>query len=480
MRRAIIRDFGTGGMGTPEGDRNKYYLLSNGDRDYDQFRIVTVSENDTTWIPPQDNGVRFIASGLDTRYLLSFGPATLDPGETVPFTIAYVAGENFHTDPANLSHLPFDPDAYLAGLNLDDFLTNGLWAGWVFDNPGVDTDSDGYFGEFRVCDGDTLYVSGDGVPDMRASSLPVAPTLWVEPRDSALYVRWNGFASETLLDWATRQRRFEGYHAYLSSTGAPGSFSRVASYDREDYYKYYWDFELIEWVLTVPPLSVEEAACLYAPSECSDSTWHPLDYPRHAPYVMPGHPDSLFYFEPCQANASRFGWETPFVKRFPQAPRPEYRRPEDVPSDSIEFYLTSDGYFKYYEYEYTFESLLPGQAYWVSITSFDYGSLVPGADPAESGIVQNALMAYPLGECCRGIVGNVTCDPQESISISDITLLVDFLFISQQPLCCLAEADVNQSGGVDPTELDISIVDITILIDYLFITGPSLGLPECL
>jgi len=41
------------------------------------------------------------------------------------------------------------------------------------------------------------------------------------------------------------------------------------------------------------------------------------------------------------------------------------------------------------------------------------------------------------------------------------------------------EADVNQSGGTGATCDDITIGDIAVLIDYLFITGPSLGPAEC-
>ncbi len=47
-------------------------------------------------------------------------------------------------------------------------------------------------------------------------------------------------------------------------------------------------------------------------------------------------------------------------------------------------------------------------------------------------------------------------------------------------LVCLAEADINQSGGSEPACADITIGDISILIDYLFITGQSLGLADCL
>ena len=478
MRRAIQRDFGTGGSGTPEGDRNKYYLLSNGDRDFDQVRCATIDQLDSIWIPPPNQAVIW-SSGLDTRYVLSVGPVSLEPGQSTPFTVAYVGGENFHTDINNFNHLPYDPDAYLAGLGFDDFLSNAVWAGWVFDNPGVDTDSDGYAGDFKMCGDDTVWYQGDGIPDWRATTPPVGPTLWVEPREEALYVRWNGFGCETLRDWASREKRFEGYNAYLSTSGNFGTFSRIASYDREDYFRYYWDFAQSDWFRSPGPLTRQDVVCAYAPSGCDDSSWYPLDYTRQAPYVMPGHPDSLFYFEPCMANASRFGLETPFEKRFPLASRPPYLRPQDVPPDSVEVFLTEDGYFKYYEYEFTIDSLIPDQPYWVAVTSFEYSSVVPGAEPAESEVAHSAVKATPLESCCKGLVGNVNCDEGNFINVADVAALIDFLFISLTPPCCLEVADIDQSGGPVPEREDISVVDVAILIDYLYITGPSLGLPEC-
>ncbi|MBN1213533.1 MAG: SBBP repeat-containing protein [candidate division Zixibacteria bacterium] len=69
--------------------------------------------------------------------------------------------------------------------------------------------------------------------------------------------------------------------------------------------------------------------------------------------------------------------------------------------------------------------------------------------------------------CCVGTTGNTNCSALEEPDISDITRLIDYLYLSHVPLCCPEEADVNISGG----EPDIS--DITRLIDYLYIThGP--------
>jgi len=89
--------------------------------------------------------------------------------------------------------------------------------------------------------------------------------------------------------------------------------------------------------------------------------------------------------------------------------------------------------------------------------------------------------------CCVGRVGNANglgTYPQE-VTISDIQTLVTAKFISSLPceqnLLCLAEADVNQSGGANPKCSDVTIADIQTLVNHLFIAGPvSAPLKECL
>jgi len=75
------------------------------------------------------------------------------------------------------------------------------------------------------------------------------------------------------------------------------------------------------------------------------------------------------------------------------------------------------------------------------------------------------------GGCCVGYTGNANCSEDEVPDISDITRLIDYLYISNDPLCCPEEADANGTGG----EPDIS--DITKLIDHLYIS--QLQLPDC-
>ena len=73
--------------------------------------------------------------------------------------------------------------------------------------------------------------------------------------------------------------------------------------------------------------------------------------------------------------------------------------------------------------------------------------------------------------CCVGYTGNVNCSEEEEPDITDITRLIDFLYLSHAELCCPEEADANASGG----EPDIS--DITKLIDFLYLTHDAI--PDC-
>lgn len=65
--------------------------------------------------------------------------------------------------------------------------------------------------------------------------------------------------------------------------------------------------------------------------------------------------------------------------------------------------------------------------------------------------------------CCIGPTGNVDCDPSDGTDISDLSTLIDYLYISFTPLCCTAEANTDGQPGTD-------ISDLSALIDYLYIS----------
>lgn len=87
------------------------------------------------------------------------------------------------------------------------------------------------------------------------------------------------------------------------------------------------------------------------------------------------------------------------------------------------------------------------------------GLLTSGSYNVNQGFWQNMVAS----NCCLNRTGNVDCDLGDGVDISDLTVLIDYLFISFTPLCCTEEANVDGQLGVD-------ISDLTALIDHLFIS----------
>jgi hypothetical protein len=69
-----------------------------------------------------------------------------------------------------------------------------------------------------------------------------------------------------------------------------------------------------------------------------------------------------------------------------------------VPDSLRDQYLTEDGHFKYYEYEYTVDNLLPTIPYYVNVTAFDYGSPVSGLGALETPVANTATYVYALND----------------------------------------------------------------------------------
>ena len=451
--RATYRDLGFGNLGTPWGDRNSYHFMRNGEHDFDQVLIGQIGSLDATWIPPPPDYIDEIVAGVDSRYLLSFGPFALDPGQTLPTTIAYVAGANFHRDPNNMENLPDRPEQWYKNVHFDSLEVNATWAEWIYDNPGVDTDGDGYFGEFTLCNlggdsslvcdtlvdtsaepdtnyiacrwdydaVDTIWRKGDGVPDLKGATPPVNPSTYtfinpqgdtvrglrVYPSVGRVKLIWNGIESENSRDPFTREYDFEGYRVYIARDDRPSSYSVVTSYDRENYNRWEWDARTEHWHLKTTPFSLEQLRCLYADS-CNDLSWHPDNFPRTYPLIIPGgskNPDRVYYFEPQGYNRSILANDpvhatTEIKKVYPYALKPPFVDPDSIavyfPNRDDTAYFTPEGYLKYYEYEYTFENLLPTVSYYMNVTAFDYGFPqldLPGLETSPSLLPKQA---YPL------------------------------------------------------------------------------------
>jgi len=130
----VYFDFLTGGMGTPEGNRSKYFVLSNGETDYDQYESA-VDHTAEGWLPPAPFGEQ-IASGGDARFLLSFGPVDISPDEPVRFAMVFAGGHDFHVGPEDFINLfdPYAPGTFQASLDFSSLEQNLTAARLMYDS----------------------------------------------------------------------------------------------------------------------------------------------------------------------------------------------------------------------------------------------------------------------------------------------------------------------------------------------------------
>jgi hypothetical protein len=376
-----FRDFGRG-LGSPDGDRNKYYIMSNGEIDYNQLETA-VSHTGEGWLPPPKDAADF-ADGYDARYLLSFGPFNLDPGDTLPITMAYVAGENFHQGGWDFKKYwdANNPLLYESKLSYASLGYNAKWAKWIFDNPGVDTDGDGDSGKVRCYfdtqTNDTIcrFYEGDGVPDFRGAAPPPAPKISAKTDYGKLIVRWNGEITEKNIDPFSELKDFEGYHVYLGKDNRLTDYILLAGYDRDDYNVYLWNSLLQNWSLSEEPLLRDSLLKLYG--DDFDPTVY--DSPDHAF----AHRGDYYYFIAQGWNVSDLSNPNSIHRVYPKADMND-------PSDT-----TEEGHHRYYEYEYEIDNLQPSIPYYVSVTAFDFGSRKIALSSLESSPNLNAVLAYPL------------------------------------------------------------------------------------
>ncbi|MDF1545976.1 MAG: hypothetical protein P1R58_12860 [bacterium] len=406
-----LRDFGTGTIGYPEGDRNRYFIMSNGEIDYDDVFTASIGPWDPVWEYPSDRSEAIsISQGHYPEAVLSVGPFDLHSGAELSIPVAIFGGQNVHVDPASAEqNLPDHPLKYYENLDFSDLARNAMWAEWIYDNPGFDTDGDGYRGKYRVCvhdsilDGnewiatkaDTQWYEGDGIPDWRAATPPHPPPFWVTPVSNGLHIRFNGAATENERDALTQIKDFEGYNVWIARDDRKESYSLVASYDIKNYDKYRWSEQVGsngEFVLDDLPMTLEQIRCLYAsgPEPCHNAAFNPHNYTGSSPYHHPSFPESTFYFTSHHYNAG-LGKENGISKIYPKATLP----PPGADTTDDRYY-TKEGYLKYYEYEFTIENLLPTVDYYVSVSAFDFGSPKQGLQPLESDKTENAVNTFPL------------------------------------------------------------------------------------
>ncbi|MDD3731774.1 MAG: PKD domain-containing protein [candidate division Zixibacteria bacterium] len=115
-----------------------------------------------------------------------------------------------------------------------------------------------------------------------------------------------------------------------------------------------------------------------------------------------------------------------------------------------------------------------GDAMVLTMTGYDsYNPVFHGALTDYVPGLKTGTVTYIKTGCCEGVTGDADCSDNEP-DISDITRLISFLYLQGSELCCVAEADVDTSGGSNPTVSDVDIADITFLIAHLYLDGRAL------
>jgi hypothetical protein len=366
-------------LGTPGGDKSKYFIMSNGEFDNDQM-FCGIDYTQDGWLPPPSNAGD-LAPGYDTRYLFSFGPFDIGPGDSLPLTVGYIAGDNFHVNPDDYkkNFNVSTPERFYNKLDFTDFAVNAQWAAWVYDNPGVDTDGDGDSGKFIVLPtGERYYFAGDGVPDFKGPPPPTPPDLQIETSTGKVKVKWNGKKTELGRDAFTAKRDFEGYRIYMSTTGLADQYTLLGSYDLIDYKMYTRNPYNGVCKVTEPSLTKDSIRTLYGPY-CNPDLFNSCS-------------KTYAYYDPTTQKTVRIYFQPQDWNKGLREIRVYKDYADSVDQGLIQGEIRDD----YWEYEFEIVGLEPSQGVYFAVTGFDYGNPQTSLGPLESSKLVNAKLAYPV------------------------------------------------------------------------------------
>lgn len=375
-----MRRFADGGLGDPLSDKDKYYLMARPEKDY-PGHDAAISYTRDGWLPPPDNA-ESMADGHLPEMVISSGPVDIPPGGAARMAVVYVIGEHLHSDRWAYHNLwdPNYPVEFARQLDYSDLLENIRWAKRIWDNPGIDTNSDNDSGDYiwhvdpSSGDSTQVFCSGDGVPDIRGASPPPAPSVRVVTGEGRIAIQWDGRHSENFFDLFNGLRDFEGYRVWYARSPRLQEMSLLAKWDREDYNRFSYDFRAGLWRLKNPPFGLDSLRQLYG------QHFEPLNHPKTNPFRIGGF---MFYFEPVEENLSDLTNPNRIHKIYP-----------DATLDTSD--VDEEGRMRYYQYEYVIEDLLPSVPYWVSVSAFDFGNPAKDLEPMESTPTVNAVEAFAV------------------------------------------------------------------------------------
>ena len=389
-------------LGTPGGDCSKYFIMSNGEFDYDQIFSCTwpADHPNEGWLEPSSECAD-LANGYDTRYLLSFGPFDqIAPGESLIVTIGYIAGADFHVDPNNLARDPNmnNPAQYYANLNFTDFETNAIWAAKVYDNPD---------GTEKPC--------GDNQPDFKGPPPPPVPTLSFETQKGKVKVKWNGKVTEKTRDSFNGRKDFEGYRIYMSRTGLTDDYALLGSYDRVDYkiYQRNRNKEGSPWEWRAASVNLDSLKSWFDTKGLNGDKIgdEPTVYSKSNPFVIKEVSNPFYVYLSDSIDAIK-GVMVPYytieLNKFDSlyfeandwnlgfkdiVANPAYR-------DSVDLGLVKDTLDRYWDYQKEIE-VFPAQSMYFAVTAFDMGDPQTGLSPLEASRMVNSTLVYPVDDWNR-------------------------------------------------------------------------------
>jgi hypothetical protein len=383
-------------LGTPGGDVSKYFIMSNGEFDYDQIYSCIWPDKypDQRWLKPNAELCSDLADGFDTRYLLSFGPFDeIGPGESLKITIGYIAGDNFHKDPLNLAKNRGmkDPDKFYAGLDFTDFETNATWAVKVYDNPEPGFDC------------------GDGNPDFKGPPPSPSPTLSFHTERGKVKISWNGKYTERFRDPFNGRIDFEGYRIYMSRTGLTDDYALLGGYDKIDYKVYKLNREKYPpvWEWKVASAEFNFLKSLLDGKGIEPFGDNPAVWTKSNPFVI--NPLTVTFYLYLSDSLDEDGFMVPYDSIELRPGDSLYLEPHDrnlgfdaIVVDSayrrlVDSTSPPDTNDEYWDYEYEIE-VFSGEPSYFAVTAFDVGNPQTGLQSLEGSKQANATAVYPFEE----------------------------------------------------------------------------------
>jgi hypothetical protein len=202
-------------LGTPVSDEDRYYLMSHPEVDYDVIETL-IHDSSDGWVPaPESTGIDFV-NGYDNRFLYSFGPFDLAPGDSTTFTLALVAADTFHVHPNDYADYfdPLHPDIFRSHLDFSQLLTHVRRAdsvyrsGYLLPNPGPPAG-------LRVADYDESHADIVWSPSIREDLGGYG--LYI--MDTTIDKIWHSVTAHPINDTAFTVPLFDPTHVYSLAVG---------------------------------------------------------------------------------------------------------------------------------------------------------------------------------------------------------------------------------------------------------------------